>query len=130
MQPAAVGQFPDHPVVVAPVVEDDILDHPDVLRVTGGDHVPVGGIAAQPGIDLIMVSHRIAVIAGLWLVVEEHRIEPDRIHAERIEVVHMLGDALQVAPVAGIHLASVDALFAQGPPRCRWTGHHWRSGRA
>ena len=41
-------------MVAAPMVEDDILNDPDALFVTGGDHVPVSGIAAQPGVDLIM----------------------------------------------------------------------------
>ena len=76
MQPAAVRQFPDHPVVVAPVVEDDILNDPDVLFMTAGDHVPISGVAAQPGVDLIMVGHGIAVIARLGLIVEQDGVEP------------------------------------------------------
>ena len=95
------------------MVEDDVLDDPHVPVMAGGHHVPVRRIPAEAGVDLVMVRDGIAMVAGPGLVVEEHGVEPEGVDTEGIEVVHVLGNALEVASVPGIHLGTVDALFAQ-----------------
>ena len=64
---------------------------------------------AQPGVHLVAVRARVAVVGRLGQIVGHHRSHPHRADAEFCEVVQLRLHAGQVSAMAGVHLVSVDA---------------------
>ena len=85
-------------VLVRGVVDDKVDDQPHVPRLDRREHVVEVGHRAEFFHDLAVVADIVAVIGVGRVVV---RREPDYIDAEFLQVVEMLGDAVEVAdPVA------------------------------
>ena len=98
-------------MLVRGVVEDQVDDHPHPAVAGGADHLDEVAERAQPRVDAVVVGDVVAVVAVGG---REERHQPQAGDAQVGEVVHPLGEPLEVAhavavPVhEGLHVQAVD----------------------
>src|SRR5690606_3318983 len=82
----------------ASVVEYAGDDHAEPVRVGRFQHLEKGRIAAEQGIDDVVVVRVIAVVGGRG----EDGVEVDGVDAQRLEVIELLDDAEQIAALEAV----------------------------
>ena len=115
--PVREGRVVHPPVGRAAVVGDDVHDHFQPLPMGLVHELPVQGVVAEARIDVVIVSAGVAVVGLLRLVVQQQRGVPDGRRAQVGDIVQMVDDALEVAPVPGHRILAVDIIrrFGNGP---------------
>ena len=97
-----------HPgVVAAAVVEDHVHDDLHAPPVGIVDEVDIFLVGAEAGVDAVIVGCRVAVIRTAFHIVFQDGVEPDRRDAQVLDIIHVLFDAGQVAPVAGVGVIAI-----------------------
>ena len=76
----------------AAVVEHAVQHHPDAPAVGLVDQVAQGLVAAQHGVDLVVVVRVVTVVTGGL----KHRAEVNGVHAQALKVIEFIGHAPQV----------------------------------
>ena len=97
-----------HPgVVAAAVVEDHVHDDLHAPPVGIVDEVDIFLVGAEARVHPVIVGGRVAVIGTAFHIVLQDGVEPDRRDAQVLDIIHVLFDAGQVAPVAGVGVVAV-----------------------
>ena len=86
----------------AGVVGDQVHRHLDVARVGGLDQPVERRHAAEQRVDVTRVGHVVAVIGHRR---HHHRVQPDGVDAERLEVIQPRRDAVEVADAVAVLIA-------------------------
>ena len=94
------------------VVEDAVEDHAHPAGVGRVEELAEGGVAAEERVDPVVVPGVVAVVRGGG----EDRVEVEGVHAEVLQVVELLGDAEEVAPLEAVGgRRGVPGLEVRGP---------------
>ena len=97
-----------HPgVVAAAVVEDHVHNDLHTSLVSIVDEVDIFLVGAETWVYTIIVGCRVTVIGTTFHIIFQYGIEPDCRDAQVLDIIHVLFDAGQVAPVAGVGVIAV-----------------------
>ena len=89
------------------MVYDQIHDEFHASLVERGDEHAETGKRTEPWVDGIEVCNGVAVIGLLGHVVGEYWSKPESSHAERIDVVDVFADTIEVSTVATVGVIAV-----------------------
>ena len=112
---AAFQDMMEGPEAAAGMVEDPIQDD---MHISGMGSLQQGaerGVAAQQGIHLHVVEGVIAMVGRC----REDRVQIERIDTQRLEIVQLLDNAVQIAALEAL-------LLGRGTPRLEGNARHWR----
>jgi hypothetical protein len=108
VEPVVGRQVPHPPVRRAGVVQDHVHDHADAALARLGHQPAIGLVVAEAAVDRVEVGDRVAVVAGLGLVILDDRVQPQLRETHPRDVVEVLLDAGEVAAVTAERRRAVE----------------------
>ena len=94
-------------MIAAAVVEDHVHNDLHASFVSIVDEVDIFLVATETQVYTVIVGCRVAVIGTTFHIIFQYGVEPDRRDAQVLDIIHVLFDAGQVAPVAGVGVIAV-----------------------